>query len=137
MVDNIKVDNTAILAVVEALGESLAAHKNFEEDIKEHGQQLFEQNEMLRKEVRDLKALIAKKDEEIKALDMQSKAILDATGAKVEETYADEDCTLPRTCKAEEIPHSPYGVAECCTPPPTTVDTNSYANEANCENCDG
>ncbi len=134
-------DNTAILAAVEALGASIAAHKNYEENIRAHVDQLVEQNEMLRKEVRDLKAQIEAKDRTIKELDLQSKAMMNELGATVEETYADEDCTLPLTCKAEKIPHSPYGVAEGCTPPPTTVDTNSYANmcgtDVDCENSVG
>ena len=113
-------DNTAILAVIEALGESLAAHKNYEENIRAHVEQLHEQNEMLRKEVRDLKAQNEAKDRTIKELDLQSKAMMNELGATVEETYADEECTIPLSCKADDIP--------------ITVDTNSYAN--NCEACD-
>lgn len=105
-------DNTVILAVVEALGESLAAHKSVEEKQKEYAENFLQQNELLRKEVQELRVKTAEQEKVIDELSKINVALVDAA----------EDCD--RSCSG--LPKTPYG--DCCV-------TAKEASE-NYEDCD-
>lgn len=89
-------DNTVILAVVEALGESLAAHKSFEEKQKEYVENVLQQNELLRKEVQELRAKTAEQEKIIDELSKTNAALVDAA-----------DIGIGPAC-ADEVPQTPY-----------------------------
>ena len=91
----------SLLAVLETLGDGIAARKNFEENQREHCEQLFEQNQLLMKELKGLKAEIAEKDELIEKLNRQIEVTMEVTESKVGETFLDEDCTIPCGEKAD------------------------------------
>ena len=101
-------DNTVILAVVEALGESLAAHKSFEEKQKEYAENILQQNELLRKEVQELRAKTAEQEKIIDELGKTNAALVDAADIEIGPAYADENCES----SCGELPQTPYG--DCC-----------------------